>query len=87
MRSTWTLPLSLALSALLVVTVASIDPLAAAAGRYKAGPNGSCVWDPNDNGPDQCKPADKRGRFKRDGDRCVWDANDTGPNQCEPPKK
>lgn len=87
MPSTWKLTLSLSLSALLLVAFTHMTPLAAAAGRYKAGANGTCVWDPNDSGPDQCKPVDKRGRFKREGDKCVWDPNDSGPNQCEPPKR
>ena len=29
----------------------------------------------------------KKGRYKKVGDKCVWDANDTGPNQCTPPLK
>lgn len=87
MSSVWKLTFAVALPVLLLLTVTVSEPLSAAAGRYKAGPNGSCVWDPNDNGPDQCKPVDKRGRFKKDGDKCVWDPNDTGPNQCEPPKR
>jgi hypothetical protein len=62
------------------------DTSSAASGRYKKGPNNTCVWDAKDDGPDQCKP-EKKGRYKKDGDKCVWDANDTGPNQCEPPKK
>jgi hypothetical protein len=28
--------------------------------------------------------AQKRGRYKKQGDSCVWDVNDTGPNQCTP---
>jgi hypothetical protein len=80
---------SIPLTLLAVLAVLALDPagISAGAGRYKAGPNNTCVWDPNDNGPDQCKPADKRGRFKQEGDKCVWDPNDTGPNQCEPPKR
>lgn len=73
-------------AALLGVTLLQPVPASAASGRYKKGPNGECVWDAKDTGPDQCKPA-KKGRYKKDGDKCVWDANDTGPNQCEPAKK
>jgi hypothetical protein len=28
--------------------------------------------------------AQKKGRYKKQGDTCVWDSNDTGPNQCTP---
>jgi hypothetical protein len=28
--------------------------------------------------------AQKKGRYKVDGESCVWDVNDTGPNQCTP---
>jgi hypothetical protein len=71
---------------LLAATLAYPLTLSAGEGRYKVGPKGECYWDAKDNGPDQCKPPEKRGRYKRDGNRCVWDANDTGPYQCEPPK-
>ena len=54
---------------------------AGAPGRYKKQGN-SCVWDANDNGPNQCTPT--KGRFKKDGNNCYWDANDSGPNQCDP---
>lgn len=87
MRSIWKYPLSLGLTALLFAAFAHIETLAAAPGRYKAGAKGQCVWDPNDSGPDQCKPVEKRGRFKQEGNKCVWDPNDSGPNQCEPPRK
>lgn len=30
--------------------------------------------------------AQKKGRWKKDGDRCYFDANDSGPDQCTPPK-
>jgi hypothetical protein len=29
----------------------------------------------------------KKGRWKKEGDKCVYVANDSGPNQCEPPLK
>jgi hypothetical protein len=79
---------SLALSIPAAMLAATLLPLPASAGegRYKKGPHGECTWDAKDTGPDQCKP-EKKGRYKKDGDKCVWDANDTGPNQCEPPKK
>jgi hypothetical protein len=53
-------------------------------GRWKLGGDGSCYWDPDDSGPDQCSQAS--GRWKLGGDgSCYFDANDSGPNQCEPP--
>jgi hypothetical protein len=30
--------------------------------------------------------AQKKGRWKKDGDRCYFDAEDEGPDQCTPPK-
>ena len=65
----------------------SVKPRAAATsdGRWKLGGDaGSCYWDPDDSGPDQCSPT--MGRWKLGGDpgSCYWDANDSGPNQCEP---
>lgn|SRR5262249_28971483 len=59
------------------------------AGRFKDDGNGGCVFDPNDDGPDQCSPAapsqGAAGRFKDDGNGgCVFDPNDDGPNQCTP---
>src|SRR5205809_781053 len=52
-------------------------------GRWKLGGDGSCYWDPDDSGPDQCSQAS--GRWKLGGDgSCYWDANDEGPNQCAP---
>ena len=61
-------------------------------GRFKASPDGTCVFDPNDSGPDQCTPAvvipgnpPSGGRFKAGtGGTCVFVPNDAGPNQCTP---
>ncbi len=53
-------------------------------GRWKLGGDGSCYWDPDDGGPDQCSQT--MGRWKEGGDgSCYWDPNDSGPNQCAPP--
>src|SRR6476661_4185945 len=60
-------------------------------GRFKA-IDGTCVFDPNDSGPDQCTPAvvvpgnpPSGGRFKAGpGGTCVFVPNDAGPNQCTP---
>jgi len=56
------------------------------AGRWKDDGNGGCVFDSNDEGPDQCSPAQAPGRWKLDGNGgCVFDANDSGPDQCQRP--
>ena len=85
MSRMWKTSLAVAVSGLLL-TFTAVTP--AEAGRYKKGPNGECVRDANDNGPDQCQPpkdtGGNKGRFKKDGNRCYWDANDSGPNQCRP---
>src|SRR5262245_10861897 len=53
-------------------------------GRWKLGGDGSCYFDPDDSGPDQCSP--NAGRWKLGGDgSCYWDPADSGPNQCSPP--
>jgi hypothetical protein len=60
------------------------NPAATTDGRWKLGGDGSCYWDPDDSGPDQCSQSG--GRWKLGGDgSCYWDANDSGPNQCAPP--
>jgi hypothetical protein len=61
-------------------------------GRFKASPDGTCIFDPNDSGPNQCTPAvvipgnpPSGGRFKAGpGGSCVFVPNDGGPNQCTP---
>ena len=53
-------------------------------GRWKLGGDGSCYWDPDDSGPDQC--SQNPGRWKLGGDdSCYFDPADSGPNQCSPP--
>ena len=52
-----------------------------AQGRWKI-QGDACVFDPDDEGFDQCSP--RLGRFKIEGDACVFDANDSGPDQCQP---
>ncbi len=49
-------------------------------GRWKIG--GTCYWDGNDSGPDQCSP--NSGRWKDGNDGCYFDSGDDGPDQCEP---
>jgi hypothetical protein len=66
--------------------VYSGPPPPGATGRWKLGGDGSCNWDPNDSGPDQCSQGNPTGRWKLGGDgSCYWDANDSGPDQCSPP--
>lgn len=51
------------------------------ADRWKLADDGSCYFDPNDVGPDQCVP--EPGRYKLDGNgACFYDPDDVGPNQC-----
>jgi RHS repeat-associated protein len=53
-------------------------------GRYKWNGSGTCYWEPNDFGLNQCYPP-AQGRWKWDGNgNCYWDQNDSGPNQCTP---
>jgi hypothetical protein len=50
-------------------------------GRYKLDGSGTCYWEPNDSGADQCQMP--TGRWKDDGNGgCYWDPNDSGPDQC-----
>jgi hypothetical protein len=74
------------LSAMINLSTASTVTDRAAAttdGRWKLGGDGSCYWDPDDSGPDQCSQSG--GRWKLGGDgSCYWDASDSGPNQCAP---
>ena len=68
---------------LIVGLVAAAGASAGAAGRWKLGDDGSCYFDENDGGPDQCSP--QPGRWKLGGDgSCYFDATDEGPNQCTP---
>ena len=86
MKLLWQVTLALSVAAALMTS--TLLSVSAGDGRYKKGPNGECVWDARDNGPDQCRPAGEKpkGRYKLDGKRCYWEPNDSGPNQCEPPK-
>jgi hypothetical protein len=77
MRSVVTTALTLVLASAWISAAAATP--GAEPGRYKK-QGDKCVWDANDNGPDQCVP----GRYKKDGDKCVWDAEDMGPDQCRP---
>jgi hypothetical protein len=51
-------------------------------GRWKI-QGDQCLFDPDDDGFDQCSPT--AGRWKISGDSCIFDPNDSGPNQCPPP--
>jgi hypothetical protein len=67
-----------------VSSAATTGEAAAAKGRYKK-EGDTCVWDANDDGPNQCTPR-TAGRFKKEGNTCVWSMSDLGPDQCRPPK-
>jgi hypothetical protein len=61
-------------------------------GRWKLGGDGSCYFDANDSGPNQCEPSQptpspqSAGRWKLgENDSCYFDPNDSGPDQCTPP--
>ena len=76
---------SLVLSTLLLVPAGfAASGTDQAKGRFKQ-QGDACVWDANDDGPNQCTPRVK-GRFKKSNDSCTWDANDVGDNQCRPVK-
>src|SRR6185503_17850863 len=75
-----------------ILCLAVVGSVASSAfeGRWKDDGNGGCVFDPNDDGFDQCSPTaaptiPPAGRFKDDGNGgCFFDPNDDGPNQCTP---
>jgi len=72
-------------SATAAANASVLTPVAAATtdGRWKLGGDGSCYWDPDDSGPDQCSQS--QGRWKLGGDgTCYFDAGDSGPDQCAP---
>jgi hypothetical protein len=71
---------------LVVGLVAATSAVSGFEGRWKLAGDGSCYWDANDSGPDQCPPTTPTGRWKLGSDdSCVWDASDSGPDQCTPP--
>lgn len=77
-------PIVAATAASNATVAAKSGATAATDGRWKLGGDGSCYFDPDDSGPDQCAP--NPGRWKLGGDgSCYWDPDDSGPNQCTPP--
>jgi hypothetical protein len=77
-------------SVVVVVLAGFAMPTHTQDGRWKLGDDGSCYFDANDSGPNQCDPgtgSTVSGRWKLSGDgpSCYFDPNDSGPNQCEPP--
>ena len=74
-----------------ILCLAVVGSVASSAfeGRWKDDGNGGCVFDPTDDGFDQCSPttapSQPAGRFKDDGNGgCFFDPNDDGPDQCSP---
>lgn len=69
----------------LVLGLVAAVPGMAAEGRWKLANDGSCYFDPADEGADQCT----RGRWKvgQEGGQtwCYFDGFDNGPDQCAPP--
>ena len=64
---------------ILVLGLLASVPGLAADGRWKEGSDGSCYFDPSDEGPDQCT----RGRWKiGEAGSCYFDGFDSGPDQC-----
>jgi hypothetical protein len=64
-----------------IAVVCALVQAAETRDRWKLADDGSCYWDSEDSGPDQCAPSP--GRFKLDANGgCYFDANDSGPNQC-----
>jgi hypothetical protein len=81
MSMRWACLLLLALSVGATSSIVSAEQ-----GRWKVDADGNCVFDANDDGPDQCLPANPPGRWKVGSDgACYFEQNDIGPNQCEPP--
>jgi hypothetical protein len=66
----------------LVLGLVAVVPGLAAEGRWKLADDGSCYFDPADEGEDQCT----RGRWKLsvegDPNSCYFDGFDDGPDQC-----
>ena len=59
-------------------------------GRWKLGGDGSCYFDANDSGPNQCEPnlptpsPRSAGRWKvGENDACYFDPNDSGPDPVQ----
>jgi hypothetical protein len=67
----------------LVLGLVAAVPGMAAEGRWKLMNDGSCVFYPDEDGPNQCG-----GRWKigQEGDQtwCYFDGFDDGPDQCQP---
>jgi hypothetical protein len=65
----------------LVLALVAAVPGMAAEGRWKLAGDGTCYFDPDDEGPDQCT----RGRWKIGAEgSCYFDGFDDGPDQCSP---
>ena len=73
--------LTLLTSALLITSQSSVQARPNTDGRWKIGDDGSCAFDANDSGPDQCDPTPGRNKIADDGS-CYFDATDSGPDQC-----
>lgn len=70
--------MTLLAGAMLITSQSSVQ---AEDGRWKVADDGSCVFDANDSGPNQCDPSPGRNKLNADG-TCYFDATDSGPDQC-----
>ena len=68
----------------LFLGMAASVPSSGAEGRWKLADDGSCYFDAEDSGPDQCDPTPGRWKLADDGS-CYFDESDSGPDQCTPP--
>ena len=78
-RSRFTALAGIAVLGALLLT--SQSPVQANDGRWKVSDDGSCVFDPNDSGQDQCDPSPGRNKIGDNG-QCYFEPNDVGPDQC-----
>ena len=70
----------------LVIGLVATVPGTAAEGRWKLGGDGSCYFDPDDDGPDQCTFGRWKLAVEGDPNSCYFDGSDNGPDQCPDPR-
>src|SRR5690242_2468859 len=80
-RSRFTALVGIALLGALFTTQSPVQARNVDEGRWKVSDDGSCVFDPNDSGQDQCDPSPGRNKIGDNG-QCYFDPNDAGPDQC-----
>ncbi len=70
---------------LVIGSVAAV-PGMAAEGRWKLANDGSCYFDPDDEGPAQCSVGRWKLAVEGDPSSCYFDGLDAGPDQCPDPR-